>query len=193
MKRICVFCGANAGNSPRYAEVARELGGELAARGIELVYGGGHVGLMGAVADGTLAAGGRVIGVIPRALLERELAHKGAQEMHVVETMHERKALMAKLSDAFVALPGGYGTLDELCEVLTWSQLGIHRKPVAMFDVDDYWAPLVALFDHAVSRGFVSAENRRLVLQESSLQRLMDRLASWRAFGGETWLGERDL
>jgi uncharacterized protein (TIGR00730 family) len=183
----------NAGNSPRYAEVARELGGELAARGIELVYGGGHVGLMGAVADGTLAAGGRVIGVIPRALLERELAHKGAQEMHVVETMHERKALMAKLSDAFVALPGGYGTLDELCEVLTWSQLGIHRKPVAMFDVDDYWAPLVALFDHAVSRGFVSAENRRLVLQESSLQRLMDRLASWRAFGGETWLGERDL
>jgi len=193
MRRICVFCGANPGNSSRYVEAAHELGAELARRGVELVYGGGNVGLMGAVADGALAHGGRVIGVIPRALLERELAHRGASEMHVVDTMHQRKALMAELSDAFVALPGGFGTLDELCEVLTWSQLGFHAKPIALFDVDGYWEPLAAMFDRAAERGFLGAGNRRLVLEERSLPRLFERLARWTPEHGERWLGEGDL
>ena len=193
MRRICVFCGANPGNSSRYVEVARELGGELGRRGIELVYGGGNVGLMGAVADGTLAAGGRVVGVIPRALVERELAHKGAHEMHVVDTMHQRKALMAELSDAFVALPGGFGTLDELCEVLTWSQLGFQAKPIALFDVDGYWEPLAAMFDRAVERGFLEPRNRRLVLEERALPRLFERLARWHPVQGERWISKGDL
>ncbi len=193
MRRICVFCGANPGNSSRYVEVARELGGELARREIGLVYGGGNVGLMGAGADGALAAGGRVTGVIPRALVERELAHKGAHEMRVVDTMHQRKALMAELSDAFVALPGGFGTLDELCEVLTWSQLGFHAKPIALFDVDGYWEPLAAMFDRAVERGFLDSQNRRLVLEERSLPRLFERLSRWDPRQGERWLTEADL
>jgi hypothetical protein len=193
MQRMCVFCGANSGNSSRYVEAAHELGAELARRGIELVYGGGNIGLMGAVADGTLASGGRVIGVIPRALVERELAHRGASEMHVVETMHQRKALMAQLSDAFVALPGGFGTLDELCEVLTWSQLGFHAKPIALFDVDGYWEPLAAMFDRAVERGFLSPEKRKLVLEERSFARLFERLSRWHSECGERWLREGDL
>jgi len=176
MRRICVFCGSQPGNSPAYADAARALGRLLAERGIELVTGGGRVGLMGAIADEVLARGGRAIGVIPRALQERELGHDGLTELHVVASMHERKARMAELSDAFVALPGGFGTFEEICEALTWAQLGIHPKPCALLDVADYWAPLVRLFDQAVERGFLEARNRALVLHEQDPARLLDEL-----------------
>ncbi len=155
MKRVCVFCGASTGRRPEYAEAARGFGAELARRGIGLVYGGGRVGLMGAVADGALAGGGEAIGVIPQNLVDRELAHGGLTELHVVGSLHERKALMAELSDAFVALPGGFGTLDELMEQLTWAQLGLHAKPVGLLDVEGYWAALIALARHATEEGFV--------------------------------------
>ena len=155
MRRVCVFCGASSGRSPAYAAAARELGAELAGRGLGLVYGGGRVGLMGAVADAALAAGGEAVGVIPQELVDRELAHGGLTELRVVGSLHERKALMAELADAFVALPGGFGTLDELLEQLTWSQLGLHAKPVGLLDVAEYWRPLIELARHATDEGFV--------------------------------------
>ena len=155
MRRVCVFCGASSGRAAGYAATARSFGAAVAARGLGVVYGGGKVGLMGAVADGALAAGGEVIGVIPQALVERELAHDGLSALHVVGSLHERKALMAELADAFVALPGGFGTLDELMEQLTWSQLGLHAKPVGLLDVEGYWRPLVAFARHATEEGFV--------------------------------------
>lgn len=157
MRRICVFCGASTGRLAAYADAARSLGAAAAARGLGVVYGGGRVGLMGALADGALAAGGEVIGVIPQALVDRELAHSGLSELHVVESLHERKAMMAELADAFAALPGGFGTLDELLEQLTWSQLGLHAKPVGLLDVAGYWRPLIALARHATDEGFVRA------------------------------------
>ena len=180
LQRVCVFCGSQPGRAPAHAAAARALGSELAARGIELVYGGGHVGLMGILADEVLARGGRAIGVIPRALLERELGHAGLTELHVVGSMHERKALMAELADAFVALPGGFGTLEEICEAITWAQLGLQRKPCALLDVEEYWAPLVALFDQAVAAGFVEPASRALVLHERDPGRLLEVLARGR-------------
>jgi uncharacterized protein (TIGR00730 family) len=150
-----VFCGASSGRTPAYAEAARAFGAALAARGLGLVYGGGRVGLMGALADAALAGGGEVIGVIPQDLVDRELAHGGLTELRVVGSLHERKAAMADLADAFVALPGGFGTLDELMEQLTWSQLGLHAKPVGLLDVEGYWRPLIALARHATEEGFV--------------------------------------
>ena len=193
MRRVCVFCGSNSGDSRGFAEAARALGQALALRGIELVYGGGNVGLMGEIADAVLERGGRVIGVIPRALVDKELAHAGVQEMIVVATMHERKAKMAELSDAFVALPGGFGTLDELCEVLTWSQLGFHDKPCALLDVEGYFRPLLELFDQAVERGFLRAENRAALLEETEPERLLERLATWRPVRREKWIGRGEL
>jgi uncharacterized protein (TIGR00730 family) len=175
--RVCVFCGSSPGARPEYGDAARALGALLARRGVELVWGGGNVGLMGVVADATLAAGGRAIGVIPAALAERELAHATATELHVVRTMHERKALMADLSDAFVALPGGMGTLDELFEILTWSQLGIHRKPVGLLDVAGYYAPLLAFLDSARDEGFVRPADRALLRVDADPERLLDALA----------------
>lgn len=189
MNAICVFCGANRGFAPVFASAAREFGALLGARGIELVYGGGNVGLMGEVADGALAAGGQVTGVIPRALLDKELGHRGVQRLLVVESMHERKAKMAELSDAFVALPGGFGTFDELCEVLTWNQLGIHAKPCAVLDVEGYWRPLLAQFDAAVEQGFLRRENRALLLAEEDPRRLLERLATWRPTQRDKWIG----
>jgi uncharacterized protein (TIGR00730 family) len=177
VERVCVFCGASSGRRPSYAEAARGFGEELARRGIGLVYGGGRVGLMGAVADGALSAGGEAIGVIPQALVERELAHTGLTELHVVDSLHERKALMADLSDAFVALPGGFGTLDELMEQLTWSQLGLHAKPVGLLDVDDYWAPLIALARHATEEGFVRESDLAAIAVGGNAGLLLDRLA----------------
>jgi uncharacterized protein (TIGR00730 family) len=150
-----VFCGASSGRLPAYAEAARAFGVAAARRGLGIVYGGGRVGLMGALADGALAAGGEVIGVIPQELVERELAHGGLTELHVVGSLHERKALMAELADGFVALPGGFGTLDELLEQLTWSQLGLHAKPVGLLDVEEYWLPLIGLARHATAEGFI--------------------------------------
>jgi uncharacterized protein (TIGR00730 family) len=159
-----------------YADAARELGAALAARGIGLVYGGGRVGLMGAVADAALAAGGEVIGVIPQELVERELAHGGLTELRVVGSLHERKALMAELADGFVALPGGFGTLDELLEQLTWSQLGLHAKPIGLFDVDEYWRPLIALARHATEEGFVREADLGAIAVGTDAEGLLDRL-----------------
>lgn len=188
MHRICVFCGANSGDRPVFVERARELGRLLARRGIELVYGGGNVGLMGAIADGALSEGGRVIGVIPRALLEKELGHRGVQELIVVASMHERKAKMAELAQAFIALPGGFGTLDEICEVLTWTQLGFHDKPCGFLDVEGYWQPLLAMFDRAAASGFLRADNRSLVLANEDADVLLEALASWRPDHRPKWI-----
>ena len=188
LRRVCVFCGSSSGRSPAYLEAARGLGALLAGREIELVFGGGRVGLMGAIADEVLARGGRAIGVIPRGLLEREVGHTGLSELLVVDSMHERKARMAELSDAFVALPGGFGTFEELCEVITWAQLGIHPKPCALFDVQNYWDPLARLFDQAVEEGFVEPRFRALVLRESDPERLLEALSAHRAPQVPRWI-----
>ena len=176
MKRVCVFCGASSGRKPAYAEAARAFGAALAARGLGLVYGGGRVGLMGSVAAGALDAGGEAIGVIPQELVDRELAHGGLTELHVVGSLHERKALMAELSDAFVALPGGFGTLDELMEQLTWSQLGLHAKPVGLLDVEEYWRPLIALARHGTEEGFVREADLAAIAVADDGELLLDRL-----------------
>lgn len=188
MRRICVFCGSSPGARPAYAAAAREMGRALAERGIGLVYGGGRVGLMGVVADAVLAAGGEAVGVIPDALMRREVGHGGLTELHVVDSMHERKARMADLSDGFVALPGGFGTFEEFCEVLTWSQLGIHPKPCGLLNTAGYYAPLLAMFDHAVSESFVRPQHRALVLEEADPARLLDRLAAFVPPRTEKWM-----
>jgi len=179
MDRICVYCGSSEGRDTAYVEAARALGWTLAERGIDLVYGGGHVGLMGAVADATLDAGGDVYGVMPQALVDREIAHEGVTELVVVDSMHERKARMADLADGFVALPGGFGTLEELMEVLTWAQLGFHRDPCGLLDVGGYYASLVDFFDHQVEEGFVSADHRRMVVVTADAEVLLDRFADY--------------
>jgi uncharacterized protein (TIGR00730 family) len=163
MPRLCVFCGSNAGSAPGFAAAATQLGTALAGRDIGLVYGGGDVGLMGTVADAVLAAGGEVIGVIPEFLKRAEVAHRGLTELHVVGSMHARKRLMAELAEGFIALPGGFGTLDELAEALTWTQLGLQAKPVVLLDVDGFWAPLVRFVDAAVDHGFVRPAHRMLL------------------------------
>ena len=188
MRSVCVFCGANAGRRPAYAAAARAVGALLASRGIELVYGGGRVGLMGVVADAALGGGGRVTGVIPRSLLEKEVGHAGLTELLVVDSMHERKARMAERADAFVALPGGYGTFEELCEVVTWSQLGLHPKACGLLDVEGYYDPLLALFDRAVEEGFVRREHREIVIVERDPEALLDRLARHRPTHSEKWI-----
>jgi uncharacterized protein (TIGR00730 family) len=179
-RSICVFCGASSGGDPRYAAAAAFVGRRLAERGIQLVYGGGRRGLMGTVADAALAAGGRVVGVIPRGLVDRELAHPGVSELRIVDTLHERKAEMAALAEAFIALPGGLGTLEELAEVLSWAQLELHVKPIGLLDVDGYFGHLEAFLDHAVSEGFVAERHRRLLLRDDDLDGLLARFAAWR-------------
>jgi uncharacterized protein (TIGR00730 family) len=173
---VCVFAGSSAGADPAFAEAAARLARAIVASGRGVVYGGGRVGLMGAVADAALAEGGEVIGVIPAALRDRERAHRGLTDLRVVESMHERKALMAELSDAFVALPGGFGTLDELFEAVTWNQLGIQDKPVVLLDVEGYWRPLRGVVDQAVDRGFVAPANRELVTFASDPEDVVARL-----------------
>lgn len=172
-RRLCVFCGSNAGRNPVHADLTRELARALARAGIGVVYGGGNIGLMGVLADETLACGGEVIGVIPHGLAVREVAHQGLTELRVVRSMHERKATMAELSDGFVALPGGYGTFEELFEIVTWAQLGMHAKPVAILDSDEYYAPLFALLERAAAEGFLRPENRRLLLRTRSVRELL--------------------
>jgi uncharacterized protein (TIGR00730 family) len=184
LRRICVFCGAGAGRDPAYAATATAVGAALADRGIELVYGGGRLGLMGAVADGALGAGGRVTGVIPAGLVERELAHGGVTDLRIVTTLHERKAVMAELSDGFIALPGGLGTLEELAEVLSWAQLDLHAKPVGLLDVAGYFEQLVAFLDHAAAEGFIAPRHRDLLIVEDTLDRLLERFAGWEAPSG---------
>ncbi|MBI1846077.1 MAG: TIGR00730 family Rossman fold protein [Candidatus Rokubacteria bacterium] len=180
MSRLCVFCGSSAGARPEYAETARDLGAALARRRLGLVYGGGSVGLMGVLADAVLAAGGEVIGVIPGPLATRELAHPGVTAMHVVGSMHERKTRMASLSDGFLALPGGLGTFEETLETLTWSQLGIHRKPVGVLNVLGYFDGLRVQLAHAVGEGFVRPEYAALLLFEERVPALLDAVLAWR-------------
>ena len=191
MKRICVFCGSSAGSRPEYRGCAEELGVELTRRNIGLVYGGGNVGLMGAIADAVLAAGGEAIGVIPEHLMNREIGHKQLTKLHIVRSMRERKATMADLSDAFVALPGGFGTLEEFFEVLTWSQLGLHLKPCGIVNVLGYYTPLLAMLDHAVSERFLKPQNRALVLARDTPSELLQALEEWRPVHVEKWL-DRD-
>ena len=181
MKRVCVFAGSSIGARPAYTEAARQLAEALVARGLGIVYGGGSVGLMGALADAALAAGGEVIGVIPRGLARRELAHAGLTKMHVVESMHERKALMASLVDGFIALPGGLGTLEETLEILTWSQLGIPRKPIGVLDVAGYFDGLRRFLEHAVAQGFVRPEYLSLLLFADAPAALLEAFFVWRA------------
>lgn len=187
MKSVCVFCGSSMGNSPAFRTIAESLGRELAHRDLTLVYGGGNVGLMGAIADATLAAGGTVRGYIPRSLMEKEVAHRDLTELEVLGSMHERKAAMEAHADAFIALPGGFGTLDELCEILTWAQLGIHRKPIGLLDIEGYFAPLLAFFDSSVERGFIRPEHRALLQADTDPISLLDRLARWQPTSVPKW------
>ena len=188
MKSVAIYCGSSSGNQPLYIQQAQAMGTELAQRGLTLVYGGGRVGLMGTVADAALAAGGRVVGVIPKFLADKELAHTGCTELHVVETMHQRKLLMADLADGFVAMPGGFGTLEELFEVLTWGQLGLHGKPVGVLNVAGFYNSLLTLLDHMVGQEFLRVENRRQVLQSTSVPNLLDAMSAYRPVRLEKWL-----
>lgn len=188
MKRICVFCGSSKGSRPIYLDAAQNVGRTLATRGIELVYGGGCVGLMGAMADAAMEQGGHVIGVIPESLVAKEVAHKGLPDLRIVKSMHERKALMAELSDAFIALPGGFGTYEEFCEVLTWGQLGLHKKPCGLLDVDGFYDPLLTLFDRAVAEGFVRSVHRELVMIESDLEKLLLRFETFQPPAVAKWI-----
>lgn len=192
LKTLCVFCGSSAGARPVYADAARELGEALVARDITLVFGGGRVGMMGEIARTVLASGGRVVGVIPKALVRKEIVYEDLTELHVVESMHERKAMMAKRSDGFIAMPGGYGTFEEFCEVLTWSQLGFHHKPVALLNVAGYYDGLLALFDHAVAEAFVRPLHRTLVIAERDPVALLDRLAAYQPPTVEKWITSPD-
>ena len=192
VKTICVFCGSANGRRDAYARSARSFGAAIAGKGLGLVYGGGSIGLMGVVADAALEGGAPVVGVIPRALFRREIAHHGLTRLEVVPSMHARKARMARLSDAFVALPGGIGTLEELFEVLTWGYLGIHAKPVGLLDVGGYWRPLVRLLDHAVEEGFLRQAHRKLVVIDRSPSRLLERLARHRVPAATRWIDEKE-
>ena len=188
LNRVCVFCGSSAGLRPEYRTAAEAFARELAARRIGLVFGGGGIGLMGHVADAVLAAGGHAIGVIPDALLAREIGHRGLPDLRIVGSMHERKALMADLADAFVALPGGFGTFEELCEAITWTQLGLHRKRCGLLNVRGFYDPLLALFDGAVTSGFISRASRDIVFATDDPQELLDRLAAPLELPDAAWL-----
>ena len=193
MKRICIFCGSNAGHDPRYRAEAENTGRVLARRGIELVYGGGNIGLMGALADACLEAGGTAIGIIPEALMGKEVAgrsveHQALTRLEVVDSMHTRKARMAELSDGFIALPGGFGTFEEFCEILTWGQLGFHRKPMGLLNVNGFYDPLLALFDRAVGEGFLRSQNRAMALTETDIEQLLDAMVAYRPDPVTKWL-----
>jgi len=192
IRSVCVFCGSSTPADPRYRATAGELGALVAGRGLGLVYGGGSVGLMGALADAALAAGGRVVGVIPTGLFSREVGHNGLTELHEVGTMHERKQLMYDLADGFVALPGGLGTLEELAEVTTWSQLGLHAKPVVLLDVDSFWDPLVAQLDRMVAVGLLKPANRELILRAGMPENALDALAAARPPRERKWITPGD-
>ena len=188
MRNVCVFCGSNIGSSASYAAAARAVGERFARDGIALVYGGGRIGMMGELADAVIRAGGHAIGVIPRALLDRELGHAGLAELHVVETMHERKKMMADLSDAFLALPGGLGTLEEIFEIWTWAQLGIHQKPVGFLDVGGYYAPLFDFLDRCVEQRFIRPQYRAMAMVDDDIDRLLDRMRDYTPPDVQQWL-----
>ena len=193
METVCVFCGSRYGARASYKALAQRTGSMLARRGLKLVYGGGRVGLMGVLADAALKEGGEVTGVIPEALVVKEAAHAGLSKLHVVGSMHERKKLMADLSDGFVALPGGYGTLEEFLEVLSWAQLSFHEKPCGLLDVHGYWEPLASLFDKAVVEGFVHPEHRSLVLTEEDPELLLDEMNRYLPPKAKRWIEPQDL
>lgn len=193
MKRICVYCGSSPGESPEYMEAARILGRELVKRDITLVYGGAHVGIMGEIADTVLAAGGEVIGIMPKALADKEIAHNGLTELRVVGSMHERKAMMADLSDGFIALPGGMGTLEEIFEVLTWSQLGYHRKPCSLLNIKGYYDSLTQFLDHTVEEGFVKSVHRGMILIEDNTEKLLDLMAEYESPKVDKWIGRNEI
>ena len=192
MRSVCVFCGSSSGNRALYARAARAAGAAVVERGLRLVFGGSAIGLMGVLADEVLDRGGEVVGVIPRSLERKEIAHRAVTRLHVVASMHARKAKMNALADAFVALPGGLGTLEELSEVLTWGYLGIHRKPTGLLDVGGYWRPLIRFLDHAVQEGFLRPEHRRLVIVDRNPGALLDRLAIHRMPKAPRWTGPRE-
>ena len=193
MKRVCVFCGSSPGARPAYTELASRLGSILAGRGMTLVYGGGNVGLMGVLANAVLAGGGNVIGVIPQAMVDLEVAHTGFPDLRIVGSMHERKALMADLADAFIALPGGLGTVEEFCEILTWAQLGMHQKPCGLINVENYFDQLIAFLDDAVRERFVRPEHRAMVLVDSDAERMIDRLQAYRPPMLEKWIDREQV
>ena len=191
MKSICVYCGSNAGNKPVYAERAIALGDRIAKEGLQLVYGGGNVGLMGIVADAVLAAGGEVVGVIPEQLVNWEVAHKGVTRLEVVANMHERKKRMFDLSDAFVALPGGFGTLDEMFEMLTWRQLGLGKKPCAFLDVSGFWQPLMSMLDTMVAQRFLHPEQRQDMWHGDDIGALLDWMRDYVPAQADKWMDEK--
>ncbi|MEP6850166.1 MAG: TIGR00730 family Rossman fold protein [Acidobacteriota bacterium] len=188
MTRICVFCGSSSGTDRVYSQTAEAVGEFLAENGIELVYGGGRVGLMGTIADSVLTNGGRVIGVIPEALDKKEIAHKGLTELHVVSSMHQRKALMAEFSDGFIAMPGGFGTFEEICEIVTWAQLGIHRKPCGLLNVNGFYDPLIELFDRSTESGFIRPEHREIVLLGTEIAGLFESMKNYEPPAVEKWI-----
>ncbi len=192
-KRLCVFCGSSHGVNPVYAKAAKETGAELARRGIALVYGGGNVGLMGVLADAVLAGAGHVIGVIPEALMAREVGHRGLPDLRIVKTMHERKALMAELSDGFVALPGGFGTFEEFFEILTWAQLGLHSKPCGLLNVNGFYDPLLNLVDRAIDERFIKPRQRELIAVESDFGTLLDRMANQHVPHEPKWIRKETI
>jgi uncharacterized protein (TIGR00730 family) len=191
MKRVCVFCGSSTGADPAFADAARELGEVLARHRLGLVYGGGNIGLMGILADAVLARGGEVVGVIPQALVDKELAHQGLTELRIVRSMHERKAAMADLADAFIALPGGYGTLEEFCEILTWAQLGLHRKPCGLLNVGGFYAPFLDQIDRAVRNRFIREQHRAALFVEADPEALVRRLLAAHPPAVHKWI-DRD-
>ncbi|MBD1877197.1 TIGR00730 family Rossman fold protein [Nodosilinea sp. FACHB-131] len=191
MKSICIYCGSNFGERGSYLEAAQGLGAEMAQRGITLVYGGGNVGLMGAVADSVLAASGKVIGVIPQALVDKEVAHTGLSDLRIVDSMHERKSLMADLADGFIALPGGLGTLEEFCEVATWTQLGLHKKACGLLNIDGFYDGLLSFLNHATQEKFIRPEHRNIVLAEEDPAKLIEKLSQFEVPVVHKWI-DRD-
>jgi uncharacterized protein (TIGR00730 family) len=188
LRSVCVFCGSNAGSDPAYVAAAQTVGRGLAQRGIRVVYGGGRVGMMGALADAAHAEGGEVVGVMPRQMFEREIGHTGIDDLRVVGSMHERKALMVELADAFIALPGGIGTFEELFEVYTWAQLGIHAKPLGLLDVAGYYQPMATMLDHAVEERFLRVETRAMLVVAGDLDGLLTAFDGWQATPMHKWI-----
>jgi hypothetical protein len=188
MKRVCIFCGSNPGVRPAYAEAAGELARLLVKLGTGIVYGGGNVGLMGILADAAMVAGGEVIGVIPLALFSKEVGHTGITDLRVVASMHERKALMAELADGFIAMPGGWGTFDEFCEILTWAQLGLHNKPCGILNTENYYDTLLAMFDHSVAEGFLKPEYRSLMIAAKEPEELVSKMQAYRGQVLAKWI-----
>ena len=191
IERVCVFCGSNGGTDPAYVTAAADTGRFLASQGVGIVFGGGRVGLMGKIADTVMEEGGSVTGIIPRSLAEKEVAHEHLSELHIVGSMHERKAMMAELSDGFIAMPGGFGTFEEICEMITWTQLGFQIKPCGILNVHGYYDDLISLFDNATEKGFIRPEHRELVLVGETIEELFDAMTGFEPPGLDKWI-DRD-